>query len=463
MSQEIEKRIERIVNGLLPDTCFKNVLGDKASLIDRMKYYHTPGVSIAVINNFEIEWARGFGIREVGNHDSVTENTLFQAGSISKPVFALAVMQLVQEGKLDLEEDVNECLKSWKIPANVGWQPKVTFRQLLSHSAGLTVHGFPGYETTEDIPSLIQILNGQHPSNTPAVKVNLIPGLSYRYSGGGITVAQQLVEDFLGKPFPEIMNELLIKKLGLTNSTYEQPLPLHLHESAATAHPWKGRPVKGKWHIYPEMAAAGLWTTPTDLARLGIELQLSLKNESNGPFSADTLSHMLTAQAADHMGIGFFLEGRGDSARFGHDGWNEGFVARMTLYKHLGFGAVIMMNSNEGNSMISEIERAIACEYGWPEYFPAVKADMALSHDILDKYVGKFLTESSLQVTVTKREGSLYLQLKGQSPIKLSPESDTKFYTKAVNAEVTFEKDIEGKATVLFFHQEGNKFTANRR
>jgi CubicO group peptidase (beta-lactamase class C family) len=462
MSEDIEKRIERIANSLLPDTCFKNVYGDEASLNDRMKHYHTPGVSIAVINNFKIEWARGFGIREVGKPDPITENTLFQAGSISKPVFALAVMQLVQEGKLDLDKDVNEYLRSWKIPANGSWQPKVTLRQLLSHSAGLTVHGFPGYEITNDIPSVIQILNGQHPSNTPAVQVNLIPGLQSRYSGGGTTVAQQLVVDFLSKPFPEIMNQLLFKPLGLTNSTYEQPLPLHLHESAATAHPWKSRPVNGKWHVYPEMAAAGLWTTPSDLALLGVELQLSLKNESKLPISVDTLVQMLTAQVEDHIGIGFFLEGKGETARFGHGGWDEGFVARMTLYKHLGFGAVIMINSNEGSPMISEIERAIAREYGWPEYLPDEKADVRLSHDTIDEYVGEFLTASGLEVTVTKNDDALYLQLKGQSPIKLSPESETKFYAEAVNAEVTFEKNSEGKATALNIHQEGKKFTADR-
>jgi CubicO group peptidase (beta-lactamase class C family) len=462
MSQDIEKRIERITNSLLPDTCFKNVYGDEVSLIDRMKHYHTPGVSIAVINNFKIEWAQGFGIREVGKPDPITTNTLFQAGSISKPVFALALMQLVQEGKLDLDEDVNEYLKSWKIPANGSWQPKVTLRQLLSHSAGLTVHGFPGYEVTDDIPSVIQILNGEHPSNTPAVQVNLIPGLQSRYSGGGTTVAQQLVVDLLSKPFPDIMNQLLFKPLGLTNSTYEQPLPLHLHESAATAHPWKGRPVNGKWHVYPEMAAAGLWTTPSDLARLGVELQLSLKNESKLPISVDTLLQMLTAQVEDHIGIGFFLEGKGETARFGHGGWDEGFVARMTLYKHLGFGAVIMINSNQDSPMISEIERAIAREYGWPEYFPAEKADVRLPHESLDEYVGEFLTASGLDVTVTKNDDFLYLQLKGQSPIKLSPESETKFFTEAANAEVSFEKNSEGKATALIIHQEGKKFTADR-
>jgi CubicO group peptidase (beta-lactamase class C family) len=120
---------------------------------------------------------------------------------------------------------VNDYLKSWKISSVSGWQPKVTHRQLLSHSAGLTVHGFPGYETTDEIPTVVQILNGQHPANTTAAEVNLIPGLQYRYSGGGTTVAQQLVVDWLDQPFAEIISELLFKPLGLGNSTYEQPLP----------------------------------------------------------------------------------------------------------------------------------------------------------------------------------------------------------------------------------------------
>ncbi|GAB6930635.1 hypothetical protein JCM10914A_46180 [Paenibacillus sp. JCM 10914] len=461
MSTAIEERIEAIIHRLLPETHYKNKYGQEATLAERMKYYNTPGVSIAVIHNFKLEWARGFGIREAGKPDPVTETTLFQAGSISKPVFALAVMRLVQEGKLDLNRDVNDYLKSWKIPSVSGWQPKVTLRQLLSHSAGLTIHGFPGYETTDELPTVVQILNGQHPANTSAVEVNLIPGLQHRYSGGGTTVAQQLVVDWVGLPFAEIMSELLFKPLGLANSTYEQPLPPQWHEFTATAHPWKGRPLPGKWHVYPEMAAAGLWTTPSDLARLGVELQLALKNNSNGILSADTLNQMLTAQVENHMGIGFFLEGEGERVRFGHNGWDEGFVARFVLSKHLGFGAVIMINSNEGNPIISEIEQAIAREYEWPGYFPD-KNNVHVPRNILNEYVGDYQTTSGLQASVILDGNDLDLQIQEQSPIRLSPESETKFSTE-LNAVVDFERNVDGHIVALHIHQEGRSFRADKK
>jgi CubicO group peptidase (beta-lactamase class C family) len=462
MSKVIEERIEAIIHRLLPETHYKNKYGKEATLDERMKYYNTPGVSIAVINNFELEWARGFGLREAGNPEPVTETTLFQAGSISKPVFALAVMRLVQEGRLDLDRDVNDYLKSWKISSVSGWQPKVTLRQLLSHSAGLTVHGFPGYETTDEIPTVVQILNGQHPANTTAAEVNLIPGLQYRYSGGGTTVAQQLVVDWLDQPFSEIISELLFKPLGLGNSTYEQPLPPQRQEFAATAHPWKGRPLQGKWHIYPEMAAAGLWTTPSDLARLGVELQLTLKNNSNGILSADTLKQMLTAQVEDHMGIGFHLEGEGESSRFGHSGWDEGFVARFVLSKQLGFGAVIMINSNEGNPMLKEIEQAIAREYGWPGYFPD-KTNVNVPRNILNEYAGDYKASSGLQASVIQDGNDLSLRIQEQSPIRLSPESETKFSTEGLNAVVDFERNGDGHAVALHIHQEGKSFRADKQ
>jgi CubicO group peptidase (beta-lactamase class C family) len=183
MSADIGLRIERVINGLLPETALQNQYAAPATLAERMAYYRTPGVSIAVINNGEIEWARGFGLRQWGSPEPVTEETLFQAGSISKPIFALAVMHLVEDGRLDLDEDVNAYLTSWKIPPTGSWQPKVTLRQLLSHSAGLTVHGFPGYLRHEEHPTVLQILNGERPANTAPVRVNIIPGTQFRYSG----------------------------------------------------------------------------------------------------------------------------------------------------------------------------------------------------------------------------------------------------------------------------------------
>jgi len=247
----IESKIERITSNLqfeTPEGTFES-----RNLSDRMRQLHTPGVSIAVINNGEIEWARGFGIADDRTRDSVGVETLFQAGSVSKPTFALGVMRLKEKGLINLDRDVNEYLTSWKVPPVEGWQPTITLRQLLSHTAGLTVHGFPGYLKTEPIPTVPQILNGEPPSNTPEVRINILPGTTFRYSGGGITVAQLLVTDLLKKPFPEFMREEVFAPLKLRHSTYMQPLPDSLTAIASTGFPNKAQPIKGRFHIYPEM------------------------------------------------------------------------------------------------------------------------------------------------------------------------------------------------------------------
>jgi CubicO group peptidase (beta-lactamase class C family) len=452
-----------VVNGLLADTAIDNHYAPAARLKDRIAYYHTPGVSIAVVNNYKVEWARGFGVKEFGKQDPVTETTLFQAGSISKPIFALAVMRLVQDGKVDLDEDVNHYLTSWKVPPNGPWQPRVTLRQLLSHSAGLTVHGFPGYLRSEKLPTVLEILDGRPPANTARIEVSILPGTQVRYSGGGITVAQQLVVDVVGQPFPKVMRALILDPLDMEHSTFEQPLPNNLAQSAATAHPSKNRPVEGKWHVYPEMAAAGLWTTPFELARAGIELQLALKGEAKDVLSAKTVVQMLTPGIDEQIGIGFFLSGKDRNVRFGHGGWDEGFVAEMTMYKDAGKGAVIMLNSNEGDPMLYEIERAIAREYEWPGYFPEEKKPVEVSSAILRTFVGEYVSKSGVSYSITNENGALFFKPTNQPPIELHPDSETSFWMTPLNAKVTFDRTEKGDVKSLTLRQAGRTFSAERK
>jgi CubicO group peptidase (beta-lactamase class C family) len=457
----IEQRIERVVNGLLPSGVFRNQsrYGPKANLKDRMAYYNTPGVSIAVVNNGKIEWAKGFGVCEQGKSRPVTETTLFQAASISKPMFALAVMRLVQEAKLDLDEDVNRYLTSWKVPPNGSWQPRITLRQILSHTAGLTVHGFPGYRVTEKLPSVVDVLKGQPPANTPPVQVNLVPGVQSRYSGGGTTLAGQVLVDVLGKPLPEIMRELVLEPLSMKHSTFEQPLPSRWTKSAATAHPSKAEPLKGKWHVYPELAPDGLWTTPSDLCRAGIEVQLALKGEGKRLLSANTAAEMLTP-VVEGVGLGFMLNGKDKLLRFEHGGANEGFMSQMTMFKDLGMGAVVMINSSEGFPILREIERAIAREYNWPDVLTDDKKPMKVSDEILDSYVGKYAGESGFKCSLQREDGKLIMNVGAQPPIPLHPESDTKFFMTVVNAEVTFDRTEKG--VTLSLNQDGRVTAAVR-
>ncbi|HTQ51080.1 MAG TPA: serine hydrolase domain-containing protein [Candidatus Acidoferrales bacterium] len=329
----------------------------------RMQQQHIPGLSLAIIQDGKIIKAKGYGFTDQSSRVPVTAHTLFLAGSVSKSVAAFGALRLVQEGQLTLDADVNTRLRTWKVPENKFTKDqKVTLREILSHSAGLTVHGFPGYARTASIPTLVQVLDGVKPANTPAIRVDTIPGSEWRYSGGGYTVMQQLMMDVTGNPFPKFMSDTVLQPLGMTNSTYEQPLPKDLAMLAATGYYASGRAVEGKWHVYPEMAAAGLWTTPSDLARFAIAIQQALAGKSNPVLSPATTRLMLTRQKAND-GLGVFLGGRGQSLRFSHGGRDEGFDAFMVAYADTGQGAVIMINANDDSGASNKIIEAIAKEY----------------------------------------------------------------------------------------------------
>ncbi len=439
-SSEIEEKIDRIINNLQMETAV-NKLYDSRSLMDQLEHYHTPGVSIAVINEGKIEWARGFGKRDLASDAPMDIHTLFEAGSVSKPVFAMTVMRLKEKGILDLDKDVNEYLESWKVPKNGDWQPKISLRQLLSHTAGLTVHGFPGYLKSEPIPTVPQILSGDPPANTGAVKVNILPGTTFRYSGGGTTVAQLAVSEALGKPFPAIVREELFTPLGLPSSTYQQPLPDSLENMASTAYPYKNQPIPGRFHIYPEMAAAGLWSNPTELATLLIEVQKALQGGSS-LFSKETVEEMLTPQkVAGQIGIGFFLNSKGDSLRFGHGGWDEGFVTQVTAYKDLGMGAVVMVNSNAGYSLLDEIMRAIAIEYKWPDFIPASVEYAEMNNEEIERHKGTYLHSDGREFTVSTSHDTLFLAYDRQDPIALFQTEDGEYRNDQLNFSISFDQN----------------------
>ena len=277
---------------------------------------------------------------------------------------AAAALYLVEHGALALDEDVNLKLKSWKVPeSEYTKSEKVTLRRLMSHSAGLTVHGFPGYDVDEPLPTLVQILDGEKPANTAPVRVDIVPGTKTRYSGGGVTVEQLLLMDATGKAFPELMRETVLERIGMTDSSYAQPLPPTWAERTATGTRADGTPIHGRWHVYPEMAAAGLWTTATDLAKFAIEIAQSKRGEANHVLSTRMTSEMLTP----------VLDGR-DSAsssreenpgEFGHGGADEGFQALLTMNWETGKGLAVMANSDRGIAVAELVQQAVAREYGW--------------------------------------------------------------------------------------------------
>lgn len=360
-----EKRIARVERGLLSE--YRDPPWARMDLAERMEYYHVPGVSIAVINDFQIEWTRGYGVLEAGKGEPVTPGTLFQAASVGKPVVAVAALRYVESGDLELDRDVNQSLVSWQIPENEFMaEEKVTLRRLLSHSAGVTVEGFRGYALGEQVPSLRQVLNGEWPANSPPILVDAVPGTQYRYSGGGYMIVQQLLEDVAGEPFPDIMQNAVLEPWGMAASTFESPLPENLQGIAASGHRADGSPIPGRWHIYPEMGSgASMWTTPSDLAHFAIGVMLSYVGRSEQVLSQAMTIQMLTPQI-ENRGLGpeVYDEG-GDLFYFMHPGANDGFKSVLVAYPQRGQGVVIMTNGDNGDALWREILHSVSTEYGW--------------------------------------------------------------------------------------------------
>jgi CubicO group peptidase (beta-lactamase class C family) len=331
-----------------------------------MARHGVPGVSIAVVNNYRVDWAEGFGVAAAGGSRAVTPTTLFQAASISKPVSALAALRMVELGKLGLDEDVNLKLRSWHIPDSpllVG-RP-ITLRQLLSHSSGLNVHGFEGYATSAPLPTLVQVLSGVPPANSEPVKVLIKPGYKFTYSGGGYSVMQLLLIDTTGIAFPDFMRQQVLEPLGMATSTYEQPLPQALVEQAACGHRPDGKVIDGGWNVHPEMAAAGLWTTPSDLAQVIIAVAGTAAGRQPVLLSPGMAAEMLKVQSGKY-GLGFALRGEGESLSFSHGGANQGYRCLLAGLAAKGQGVVIMTNSDKGGELLQELLPIVSQAYNWP-------------------------------------------------------------------------------------------------
>jgi CubicO group peptidase (beta-lactamase class C family) len=360
-----EARIQRIEAQVLDLPMGEKEPPLRLNLAQAMQVYNVPGLSVAVIDNYQIAWAKGYGVIEAGSTTPVGTGTLFQAGSISKPVAATAALTLVEKGKLSLDEDVNQKLKTWKVPENeFTKEQKVTLRRLMSHTAGLTVHGFPGYDVDAPLPTIVQILNGEKPANTDPIRVDVVPGTKFRYSGGGVTIEQLLMIDVTGKAFPALLRETVLDKIGMTASSYEQPPPPARAALTADGTYQDGKPVHGRWHIYPEMAAAGLWTTPTDLAKFAIEIAKSKNGKSNKVLSQQTVEEMLTPVGPQSPGLGFFVDEKNPGV-FGHNGADEGFQALLSMNWQTGNGVAIMANSDNGIAVADLVLRTVAKEYKW--------------------------------------------------------------------------------------------------
>ena len=374
----LERKLERVEQGLLAD--LSDPPWKRMNLVDRMAYYKVPGVSIAVINDFQIEWAKGYGVLEAGKDQPVTTDTIFQPGSTAKPIVAMTALHYVEAGDLELDSDVNNKLVSWKVPENeFTAQAPVTLRRLLSHSAGMPYVPLHGYAQGLVIPNRQQILDGEPPTNSQPVRVKIVPGTQYSYSNGGYIVVEQLLADVVGVPFDVIIQEIVLEPLHMDASTFKYPLPENLASIAASGHQVDGRVIPGGWHTNPEMGTGGSsWATPSDMAKFYIDLMLTYTGQSENIISQEMAVEMLTPQI-ENRGLGPWINDEGgDLYYFGHPGHTYGYKTYIVAYPKRGQGLVIMTNSEAGDALYNEILNSVTVEYGWVRDYTPLYVGIAI-------------------------------------------------------------------------------------
>lgn len=445
------------------------------TLRERMEHWKVPGVSIAVIRDGKIAWAKGYGVLQAGGKEAIDTETVFSVGSTSKVGAAAITLRLVDSGQLDLDRDVNGYLRNWKVPQNpyTAVQP-VTLRGILSHTAGLTVHGFADFQPGETLPTTVEILQGRAPAKNQPVEVFYTPGSRSQYSGGGTTVEQLIIEEATGLDFPAAARRYLFEPLGMTRSTYENTLP-ERWGNIAKAHGPDGEPraLPRGYEAMPEMAASGLWTTPSDYARMVVALIHSYQG-TGGFLSGPLARQMMMAVGPSRFGLGPILSGEGMSRRFSHSGANDSYRAWMEGHLATGNGVVIFTNGANGGALYAEVRRAIAGAEGWGEALrdqveaPAVKFTeaefteragvYALERSIADASL-RFGAIDQAAVQIVAREGALYRRsIRGEDRLfPLTPLDAAHFYEARSNVVYEFVRDPVGKVSAMVVHRERDK------
>ena len=426
----------------------------KWTLKERMKFYHIQGLSIAVIKDYKIDWAKGYQWANTAESIPVTPNTLFQASSAGLSLNAMALLKLAQEKHIDLNADINEYLTSWSFPYDSSSKnKKITVKQLLSHTAGLNVPGFSGYSMGDSVPTIIQVLNGQRPANNEPIHSVRAPGSKFEYSDGGTVISQLIVADVTKQPYEAYMKQAVLDPIGMNNSFYAPSPPENKVKMVSCGYENDGKLVEGKYHTYPELAPGGLWTTPSDIAKFIIETQLSYKGQSQKVLSAENTKLRLTPLLdSTTAALGTFLVNKGNLTYFHHFGRNDGFVCEYFGSFEGGNGVVIMANS-ENAGILDEIANSVSVVYGWPGFYsPVFKTVANIPVDSLKIFEGRYRHEfvkgemDYLQFKVSGQQ-LILKQSWDQAEFTFLPESGLDFFTLDMPFKLSFKKNKEGVVT----------------
>ncbi|MDO9334761.1 MAG: serine hydrolase domain-containing protein [Caulobacter sp.] len=440
----------RIERNLVPRIVLQGRPELPRSLAERMAHYRVPGVSLAFFDDKQLLWTRQHGVLEAGANRKVDAETLFQASSVSKIAAALAILRLVREGRLDLDADVAPHLTAWRLGATpFTATQKVTVRRLLSHSAGVTVHGFAGYAPADPLPTPVQILSGAPPANNPPVTVDTVPGSAWRYSGGGYMVLQQLAEEATGEPFAATLQRTVLAPAGMARSRLDQPLPPALWANAGKGHATDGRPLPGGAMVFPELAPAGLWSTPSDLARMAITLNAEATGGSDQLMGRALAGEMLKSQAGD-WGLGVDLTAIPGEASFSHVGTNPGYQAYLIFIPGRRQGLAVMTNGASQSGFFLEIVMAVAREYGWPGFAQTVRDTVSVPPAVLEGYAGSWLADGAPAFEVIARDGRLFVQGGPFGPelVELHAETPARFFILSTGFTFDFTEVGDGRAVL---------------
>ncbi|MBE9462035.1 serine hydrolase [Dyadobacter subterraneus] len=423
-SDGVKNKIAQVENNLASWVEIENT--PKWNLQERMNFYKIKGLSIAVIKDCRLEWAKGYGWADSAENRPVTPFTLFQAASMSKSLNALGMLKLAKDKNIDLNSDINSYLRSWKFPYDsVSRGKKISILNLLSHTGGINISGFDGYAKTDSVPNIIQILSGSKPANSDVVRSVFEPSSKYKYSGGGTVISQLIIEDVSGKNYADYMESNILRPIGMQNSFYTNTISKSKLKQLATGYNGD-QEVTMKYHIYPEKAAAGLWTNPTELSKYVIEIQRSLIGKSNKLLTPKMTKLMLTPYLDNSSALGVFIEDKDGTKYFRHGGVNEGFTSLYFGSVENGNGAIVMCNSTD-KTILYEIINSIAIVYKWKNYYkPVLKKVIKIDSSELTKYTGKY-TSNDREYIISQDNGNLFLELMGQK-WQVYFTSDTDFF-----------------------------------
>lgn len=430
-----------IENNLIP---MYSVAGKvrRMTIPEMMKQDNIPGLSIAFVDNGQIAWTKHYGYANLGDSIPISSETVFTGASLSKPVTAIAALNLVEKGILNLDEDVNLKLKEWKIPeTKLTKNEKVTLRRLIGHNAGIKNDLWSSYLPKDQVPTLNQMLAGEEPSVEPQVSVIHEPGSKVEYSNSGYSIIQKLLMDVSNEEFNEIIDKLIFDPVGMENSSFKQPIPDKLKQRKAIGYTEELTPYP--YRLFPYQAAGGIWTTPTDLAKFMITLLNDYQKGTNKLISKEMAQTIFRKNIGRYV---FTLWNWGDDIVFQHYGSNQGFNCFMYGSIDQNQGIIVMTNSDNSFGIFDYIQRAVNSEYQWEYVKPEILNQITTNISWINPFLGEYRWRSK-QVIFTKENNDLLVQIDNKKHI-LTQTGERVFVLAEIPLKITISKKVGGPITI---------------